>query len=216
MVRLKILLPVLTLILLVGFVFAADGIYKSSTPSIFGNYESSVKQPVKYGQYMYSHYDPRVINYYRLNVHAYLKPIEGGDLTDFERGMNPIFPEGTAHILSAKSKVMPKSQVYISVKDLPMSARSGMACEAWLFDEESGYALSLGTFRTVGFGTGVLEWHTDQYIDEYDYVFITEEPYPDYDPRPEEVVLQARIPKPNYFYEREFGTTDKMYGYTLT
>lgn len=212
MARIKLILIPLAVFLLVGFVFATD-IYKSSTPSIFGDQANSVQQPVKYGQYRYTHYDPRVINYYRLNVHTTLEPVEDAL---FERGMHPFFPKAGAKIISARSPLLPKGQVQLTVKDLRASANSGMAYEVWLFDENSGYALSLGVFRTTGLGNGRFEWSADQYIDEYDYVLVTEEPYPDYDPRPGLVVLQGRIPKPNYFYEREFASVKKSYGYTLT
>jgi len=208
----KLLLYPLALILLVSIVFGLN-IYASSYPSVFAFDNADVKQPVKYGQYRYTHYDPRVINWYKLDVYTTLEPIEPAL---FARGMQPFFPKGGAKIMSSRSPLTPNSQVQLSVKDLGGTDRSGMAFEAWLFDEESGYALSMGVFRTVGFGNAAFEWHTDQYIDEYDYVLITEEPNPDFNPMPGKVVLQGRIPKPDYFYEREFGVTQKMYGYTLT
>ncbi|MBD3361970.1 hypothetical protein GF358_04240 [Candidatus Woesearchaeota archaeon] len=214
MARLKPLLIPLTLLLLVGFVFAGtENIFSSSTPAIFSENSPSLEQPVKYGQYRSTHYDPRVINYYRLNAFVSLNPIEE---PMFERGMHPFYPRGSARIISSRSPLLPKGQVQLSVKDMGSSSRTGLAYEGWLFDEQSGYALSLGVFRTIGFGNGELDWRTSQYIDEFDYIFITEEPYPDYDPTPGPVVLQGRIPKRDYFYEREFGATDKMYGYTLT
>jgi hypothetical protein len=172
-----------------------------------------LQQPVKYGQYRYTHYDPRLINYYKLDVFVSLEPVEEAM---FKRGMHPFFPKAGAKIMSSRSPLMPKGQVQLSAKDLGISERTGMAYETWLFDEESGYALSLGVFRTVGLGNGRFEWRSDQYIDSYDYIYITEEPYPDYDPRPGAIVLQARIPKRDYFYEREFGVTRQTYGYTLT
>jgi len=216
MAGIKLLLIPLALFLVVGLACGGTNIFKSSTPSIFGEGMGSVQQPVKYGQYRYTHYDPRVINYYRLNVFVDLQPVEEGGAEDIERGMPQIFPQGSARVISSKSRFDPRGQVQISVKDLSDSSRTGLAFEGWLFDEQSGYALSLGSFRTVGFGNGELDWWSDQYIDEYDYVFITEEPYPDYDPAPGAVVLQGRIPKPNYFYEREFAPVKKTYGYSLT
>ncbi|MBN1644614.1 anti-sigma factor [Candidatus Woesearchaeota archaeon] len=212
MAGLKLLIMPVVLFLLVGFVFATD-IFKSSTPSIFNKDSPSLQQPVRYGQYRYTHYDPRVINYYRMNVHTTLEPVEE---PFFERGMHPFFPKAGAKIISSRSPLLPKGQIQLTVKDLGTSAETGLAYETWLFDEQSGYALSLGVFRTTGFGNGRFEWNADLYIDEYDYVLVTEEPYPDYDPTPGPVILQGRIPKPDYFYEREFGMTDKMYGYTLT
>lgn len=217
MARIKLLLIPFVLVLLVGIV-AAAGIFSSSTPSIFSENSQSLQQPVKYGQYRLTHYDPRVINYYRLNVYTDLSPIEE---PMFERGMHSFFPKGGAKIMSARSPLLPKGQVQLSVKDLGGTDkggtdRSGLAYEGWLFDEQSGYALSMGVFRTVGFGNGRLEWHSDQYIDEFDYVFITEEPYPDYDPMPGPVILQGRIAKPDYFYEREFAPVKAAYGYKLT
>jgi hypothetical protein len=212
MARLKALLIPVVLILLVGFVLA-EGIFDRSTPSIFNKDSPSLQQPVKYGQYRSTHYDPRVINYYRLNEFIYLNPVEE---PMFERGMTPFYPRGTVRIISSRSPLLPKGQVQVKVKEIGSSSRTGLAYEGWLYDEQSGYALSVGVFRTVGFGTGALDWRTEQYIDHYDYFFITEEAYPDYDPRPGPVLLQGRIPKRDYFYEREFAPVKKSYGYTLT
>lgn len=214
MAKLKMLLMPIAVILLVGFVFAgAENIFSSSTPAIFSENSPSLQQPVKYGQYRYTHYDPRVINYYRLDVHLALNPIEE---PMFERGMHPFYPRGTARVKSSRSSLMPTGQVHIIVKDIGSSDRTGLAYEGWLFDEQSGYALSLGVFRTVGFGNGGLDWISSQYIDDFDYVFVTEEPYPDYDPLPGPVILQGRIPKQDYFYAREFPPVKASYGYTLT
>lgn len=210
MARIKLLLYPLALILLVGIVFGMN-IYSSSYPTVFGLDDNSMQQPVKYGQYRYTHYDPRVINWYKLDVYLSLEPVEEQFIV---RGMQPFFPKGGAKVMSSRNSLTPNGQVQLSVKDLGGTDRSGMAFEAWLFDEESGYGLSMGTFRTVGFGNAQFEWHTDQYIDEYDYVIITEEPNPDFDPMPGKVVLQGRIPKPDYFYDREFGVTKTTYGYT--
>jgi hypothetical protein len=208
----KLLLFPLAALLLVGIVFGLN-IFASSTPSIFNGADDSVQQPVRYGQYRYTSYDPRVINWYKLDVYLSLEPVEK---QFFETGMHPFFPKGGAKVMSSRSPLTPNGQVQLTVKELGGTDRTGMAFEAWLFDEESGYALSLGSFRTVGFGNAFMDWHSDQYIDEYDYVIITEEPYPDFDPLPGKAVLQGRIPKPDYFYEREFGVSKKMYGYTLS
>ena len=207
--KIKLLVYPIVLVLLVSIVFGLN-IYGGTYPTVFNLNDENMKQPVKYGQYRYTHYDPRVINWYKLDVYTSLEPVEPAL---FQRGMHSFFPKGGARIISSRSSLTPTSKVQLSVKELGGTDRTGIAFEVWLFDEQSGYALSLGSFKTVGFGNAVFEWSTDQYIDEYDYILITEESYPDFDPMPGKVVLQGRIPKPDYYYDREFGVTKTMYGY---
>jgi len=122
-----------------------------------------------YGQYQGTsrvvNYDPRVAGstgYVRVQETVYLEPLDGPASI---RGYAPYAPRGTARFLSSRSIYYPRSQVNVKVKDVPVSYVDGTAYEAWLYDEDSGYYLSLGIFRAKQGGVGIVQYSVENYIE---------------------------------------------------
>ncbi|MBI4148715.1 anti-sigma factor [Candidatus Woesearchaeota archaeon] len=102
---------------------------------------------------------------------------------------------------------LPKSTVMVYAVNLPPLAPN-RAYEVWLMDEDSGYELSLGFLRanlrsgvttariglTGGLG-GLLASDGTYDLTLYETIGVTEEPFPDPDPRMGELVMIGSIPQ---------------------
>lgn len=116
----------------------------------------------------------------------------------------------TARLVSSQRNTvteLPKSSVMIQALNLPV-LNAGYVYEAWLMDEESGYALSLGLFRTnlrsgittsklgMSGGAGGLLANDGVYdLTLYDTIAVTKEPFPDSNPHPGEIVAIGSVPQ---------------------
>lgn len=166
-----------------------------SSVAVATDYVSSFDFPRRYGVERVTHYDPRV-NYERMDTTVYLEPYQFDKGQGSGRGgYDPIYPRGTARVRSNTYYGYPRSSVKLSVKDIPASEDAGGVYEAWLVDENTEYRLSLGTFYTVRGGSGVLDTNMNNYLNAYDTLEITLEPYSDVDPLPGPVVLIGAIAK---------------------
>jgi len=202
----QILIGLLAMILLASFAFAAE--YKSPYP--YGG--SSIYTDVgRSGPQRITNYDVRVQEY-SIDYMSSMLPIEGADNETFFKKYYPFYPRGSARIESRRSRYYPRAVVKISTKDLEPSYKRNSVYEAWLYDADTGYRLSLGIFKAAMGGVGVLDYKSNNYLDQYDYVVITEEPYPDPDPLPGEIVLIGPIQKTRE-YVRPFTTAQQDYGY---
>jgi len=141
-----------------------------------------------------THYDPRVTSS-QIDRTTYLNAVEAIQYPGYGRGgTTPFAARGVAKVRSAAWRGFPRSSVVITTKDIPASDKINGAYEAWLVDDDSGYMLSLGTFTTVWGGSGELRYKGNTYLDEYDRIEITLEPFNDYDVRPGPVVLEGPMP----------------------
>ncbi len=183
------------------FIIAVLAILSLSAAAI-GTYKTPLVSSKKYGQggvQRVTNYDPRV-NFQNINTFSYLKPPAPEIFPGVGRGgVAPMYPRGTAKIESITWYGYPRGRVQVNTKDIPASDRTNSMFEVWLVDVENGYRLSLGTFVTGFGGVGQLDYHVDYYLDPYDFVEITLEPYDDLDVGPGPVVLVGNIPQANYY-----------------
>ena len=200
-----IVMGLLAMILLASFAFAAD--YTSPYP--YGG--SSIYTDVgRSGPQRISNFDVRVQDY-KVDYMSSLLPLEAVNQSFFTK-YRQFYPRGSARIESRRSRYYPRAVVKVSTKDVEPSYKRNSVYETWLYDEETGYRLSLGIFKAAMGGVGVLDYKSNNYLDQYDYVVITEEPYPDPDPLPGEIVLIGPIQKTRE-YVRPFTTAQQDYGY---
>lgn len=163
--------------------------------AISDQYKTPFEFPRRYGVERVTHYDPR-INIARIDTNVYLEPAEASKFKGVGRGgYAPFYARGSAKIQSSTYYGFPKASVKIQVKDVEPE----QLYEAWLVDVDSGYRLSLGTFMTLYGGVGEHYWRADTYLDAYDTVEITAEPFLDEDPRPGATVLVGLIPEPRFY-----------------
>lgn len=201
----QIMIGLLAMILLASFAFAAE--YKSPYP--YGG--SSIYTDVgRSGPQRITNYDVRVQDY-QIDYMSSLVPIEAVNQSFFTK-YRPFYPRGSARIESRRSRYYPRAVVKLSTKDLEPSYKRNSVYEAWLYDADTGYRLSLGIFKGMMGGVGILDYRSNNYLDQYDFVVLTEEPYPDPDPLPGEIVLIGPIMKTRE-YVRPFSLTQQQYGY---
>lgn len=137
-----------------------------------------------------SNFDPRV-NIERMEATVYLEPAQADKFKGVGRGgYAPFYARATARVKSSVYYGFPRAQVNIKTKDLDNYA----FYEAWLVDTDTGYRLSLGTFSTLFGGVGELHYNVDNYLDPYDLIEITLEPWNDDTPLPGDPVLVGLIP----------------------
>jgi len=117
-------------------------------------------------------------------------------------------PRGTARVVSlgdiygaTLSDPFPRTQIFINLINLPplgagyrgTPLNTGLVYEAWLVDDESEYAMSLGIFEYRSGLTAQLRFENRFLADKFDELRVSVEPYPDNDPRPGEIILSGRI-----------------------
>jgi hypothetical protein len=186
-------LMILLIVVLVSAAVIAELYPQYKTP-----FESK-RYGLKGGVTRVTHYDPRV-NFARVDGNVYLSPPGPVEFVGAGRGgYAPFYARGFARVQSSVYYGFPRAEVTLTTKDLPPSYDGNVQFEAWLVDVESGYRQSMGTFTTVFGGTGILRYRIDNYLDPYDVIEITVEPYPDEDLSPGPVVLYGRIPPPTFF-----------------
>lgn len=168
--------------------------------SAVAQYVSIFDFPRTQGVERVTHYDPRV-NYERIDSTVYLEPYRFDKGEGVGRGgYSPIYPRATARVRSSTYYGYPRGSFQLSTKDIPASERVGGVYEAWLVDEDSGYRLSMGTFPAALGGVGTLNHNMWNYLNEYDTVEVTFEPYDDFDPLPGPIVLIGALPQSHEHY----------------
>jgi hypothetical protein len=156
-------------------------------------------------------YDPRVQTF-RQDSWVYLEPPQA---PIFATGQPPYYPRGTVRVQSQRSPYYPASSIHLKVKDLRPSDYDNTYYQAWMYDPESGYHLSLGIFDTIGGGVGALEFTSQHYFDAYDFVVITREPRNDQDPSPSnDVALIGKFVKQQYYVPSPILGEKQQTGYS--
>jgi hypothetical protein len=97
--------------------------------------------------------------------------------------------EGTFSVESSQSLYKTKMSGQLTVRNLEHQGTNGIY-EVWLIDVDTGFHLSLGLFKVNQDGDQRFSYSHPAYINQYDIVAVTREPFPDTDPRQNgEVVL---------------------------
>ena len=147
-----------------------------------------------------SNFDPRIRGYNRLDRYVDLLPYNPVDQELV--GTGAVIAKGTARILSTGdeygaglNKPYPRTQFFLQTQNLPPIG-DGEIYEAWLQDDDTEYAMSLGVLKS-GIGlTSQLRWENSRLVYMFENVLVTKESYPDLDPGPGEIVLFGTIDKP--------------------
>ncbi len=130
--------------------------------------------------------------YQIINEYVKLEPA-GGRLT-LRPQINGT-PSGDARVVYKKPNEIhwPTTTVYLRTKDLP-PLKPLHIYEAWLLDEDTGFAQSIGIFQPSGIGRiATLEYSSTIALTPYDALMVTVEPYPDSNPGPGEAVLLGSL-----------------------
>lgn len=93
---------------------------------------------------------------------------------------------GVARILSQNVRELriPRTTVFLRTRGLPLLEGSQLY-EAWLIDEDTGYAQSMGLFYPKAIGrTTSLTWEFQGLANRFETIAVSVEPYPDPDPSP--------------------------------
>ena len=184
--------------------------YKSPFPYLGS---SIYTDPNRAGPQRFTHLDERVQPAHRIQTTVYLEP--PGGTRPLVHGFPHFAPRGVARIYSSQARANPAGEVLLTTKDIEPTYKMDSVYEGWLFDADTGYRASLGVFRVPFGGYGTLNYHITDYLDGYDFVLVTKEPFPDPDPQPGEVVLvgeissQAQYVRPFTDYQRDFGYTSR-------
>jgi hypothetical protein len=156
-------------------------------------------------------YDPRVQSK-KTEITVYLTPPQQ---PVFARGYPHYFPRGTAKVHSVRTQYSPQARVNIQVKDVRTSSFDNTVYQAWLYDSDTGYSLSLGQFQAIEGNNAEMTASGSFYIDAYDYVLVTRELKDDIDPRPsnDEVLVGKIVQKQLYEPTPQLGEK-AQYGYS--
>jgi hypothetical protein len=144
-----------------------------------------------------SNWDPKVRGYARLDRAIELLPYNPANQLI---GVEPSMAKGTARILSTgdqygagNNQPHPSTQIFMQAINVP-PINEDQVYEAWLYDDESEYALSLGIMRKGSIPL-TLQFVFDypRLVHMFDEVWITKESFPSEDPSPHEIILSGRI-----------------------
>lgn len=144
-----------------------------------------------------SNFDSGVRGYTRVDRYVDLLPWYPADQS---LESLPVYPHGSARVISLGgplgaadlNKPGPRTQLFITLKNLP-PVPDNMIYEAWFFDAETEYPLSVGLMKNGIELTSSLFFEFRRQIEPFDAVVITREPYPDTNPMPNEIVLWGDI-----------------------
>lgn len=103
-------------------------------------------------------------------------------------------PKGTARVLStlAKRATTPTGTVILQTADMPPLDAEEIY-EAWLYDEDSDYSMSIGLLSSSTSKLSRLTFNVNYNLELFDEIMVTKEFYPDLDPRPGEKILSGKI-----------------------
>ncbi|MBW3002347.1 hypothetical protein KY338_04250 [Candidatus Woesearchaeota archaeon] len=145
-------------------------------------------------------YDPRVRGYPILDEFVDLIPIEA---PSYDQGsvLLPRQPSGAVRIVTNRDSqktqhsYMPRSTIYLRVGYLP-ELEPYEIYEAYLVDEDTGFALSIGRIIPPGIGQlNTLQFEIANDLYPYEFVMVTKENFPERQKGPQgDVVLLGEIP----------------------
>jgi hypothetical protein len=155
------------------------------------DYSSRGRDPSKI-----SNWDPGVLGYPRIDrsvsLYAY-------DPTAISLNYDETRSRGTARVTTFGNQYgaggnnpYPTSQILVQTKNLPPVGENEIY-EVWLMDKESEYSITLGLIKNALDPTGSLITVIPRLVDQYDYVLVTREPFPDLNPGPGEIVVMGEI-----------------------
>lgn len=168
---------------------------KSANSAVFNldtnEYSTRGRDPSKI-----SNWDPGVLGYARIDrsvsLYAY-------DPTGISFNFDESISRGTARITSfgnaygaGYNQPYPTTQILVQTKNLP-PVDQDYVYEVWLQDKESEYSITLGLIKNGLDPNGQLVTVIPRLVDQYDYVLVTKEPFPDIDPGPGEIVVMGQI-----------------------
>jgi len=147
-----------------------------------------------------SNFDPDIRGYARLDRAIDLLPYSPVEQLV---GYDQVIARGVARILSTGNqygaglnKPLPRSQIFVNVQNL-QPAEDGYVYEAWLTDDETEYALSIGIMKSgIGLTSQINNMEIRRLVHMFEHVMVTKELYPDPDPSPGEIILMGDINKP--------------------
>jgi hypothetical protein len=153
-----------------------------------------------YGDWIPRGRDPEAISNYYASARGYhiinkFIELDSGDLGLVSRPQINGTPKGYARVINIKDEGVgfPVASVYFRSKDLPPLAPEYLY-ELWLSDEDTGYAMSLGLFQPAAIGrVTMLDYESIVPVWPFDSMIVTIEPFPDYDPRPGQVILSGLL-----------------------
>lgn len=166
---------VISLLIILTALFAIYGYAKSANPS-----GSSAPQTGENKELNIDLFPPEVFEYTSIySMFAY----------DIGTKYN-LVEEGTFSIESSCSRYKNRMAGLITTYNIKYLDTYNEIYEAWLIDLDTGYQLSLGLFTVDQSGSVRFRFGSEAYVNPYDMVVITKEPYLDDDPRPSgDVVL---------------------------
>jgi len=144
-----------------------------------------------------SNWDPKMRGFDTVDEVVTLLPyypveISFGNLYTQARATARVVSRGNAYG-STLNDPYPRTQFFIATKNMP-PVGDGEIYEAWLYDKETEYAITLGFIKIGPDLTGDLFFEIRRKVKPYDSIMITREPWPDIDPSPHEIVLMGDIP----------------------
>ncbi len=170
--------------------------FKSAYSGVF-NLDTNAFRPQGRNPGRISNWDPRMRGYNTVDVSVNLLPFY-----PVEQVISPLetYMRGTARIVgrgdfygAGLNNPFPRTQVFIEAINLP-PIEPNQAYEAWLVDEDSGYAMNLGVLEVVTELTVGLVYENRFFANYFESVMITKEAFPDSDPSPGEIVLLGELP----------------------
>lgn len=134
--------------------------------------------------------------YQVINIYVELKPVSVQYLA---RPQITGSPQGHARIISRKKADVGliQADIELRTRDLPPTSNLSRVYEAWLVDEDTGTTMSLGIFQGGSYDRiATLRYKSMTPLDPFETIVVTQEPFPDNDPRPGEIFLSGDL-KPN-------------------
>jgi len=205
--------------------------YATGTRQTLGGFKGSTGVDVNlpYNEYIkyarnpghISNFDPRMRGYTIVNEFVELEPLEYPYYIQQDKPLLVEKPSGAARVVSQRRNQfqtqrsnMPYSSVSLRVKNLPELGEYEVY-EAWLVDEDTGYALSMGRVLPPMVGkVTTLNFDISNTIQFYDYIMVTKEKFPTFNRAPDgDVMLIGSIPQvregqmpisAESYYEKEY------------
>jgi hypothetical protein len=130
--------------------------------------------------------------YHIVNKYVELDPVE---LAYASRPQINVTPKGYSRIISMNpyGTGLTEGTVYLRTKDLPPLAPLYLY-EAWLADEDTGFAMSIGMFQPASIGRITsIDYLSVTPLDAFDCIMVTVEPFPDDNPLPGQIILEGSL-----------------------
>ncbi|RLE48153.1 hypothetical protein DRJ25_00535 [Candidatus Woesearchaeota archaeon] len=179
----------------------SGGLKSPTSPS--SNLATNSFTPMGRNPNVVSNWDPNFRGYNRIDTSVVLEPYNLG--FQIRQGLR-VFPRGSARLISQfgnfgsgarsspwqSNNKAPQSEIYVQARDLPPLGNAERY-ELWLFDSDFGRKQSLGLIYGGLGGTIRDKVQISKPIQQFDFVGISREPYPDLDPTPNRIVLIGAI-----------------------